>query len=104
MGKPSREKGARGERDFRDLLRRYGFYARRDGRLDDDLQHDVDGVHFEVKRCERLEIPKWLEQAKRDAGARVPAVAFRRNHDIWRVVVPAEHYLELLNRPKGEEA
>lgn len=103
MGRKSRRKGASGEREFRDLLRRHGFAARRDGRLDDDLDHDVPETHFEVKRRERYEIDDWLEQAERDAAGRVAVVAFRKSRQPWRVIVDAEHYLALrATKPEGE--
>jgi Holliday junction resolvase len=103
VGRASRQKGARGERDFRDLLRDHGFACDRDGSEFGDLRHEVEGVHFEVKRQERLSLPAWLRQAEEDADGRVPVVAFRQSRQPWRVVIPADHYLELLhNRPRGE--
>lgn len=96
MSKSSREKGKRGEREFRDLLRRHGFEAVRDGRLEDDLRHDVEGYHFEVKRRETLALPAWLRQAEADANGRVPVVAFKRNHEPWRVCLDAEVFVGLL--------
>lgn len=98
-GRGSRQKGARGEREFRDLLCASGFEARRDGRLDDDLVHNVEGFHFEVKRRETLAIPAWMRQARKDANGRIPVVAFRRNGEPWQVVIDAEAFLNLL---KGE--
>lgn len=97
MGKPSRQKGARGEREVRDALRAHGLEARRDGRLDDDLDHNVEPFHLEVKRTERIEITKWLEQAERDAGDRIPAVVFRRSREPWRIVLPLDAFLSLYN-------
>lgn len=101
----SRRKGADAEREFRDVLRSHGFFAERDGRLDADLAHDVPGVHFEVKRRERLEINEWISQAERDAGGKTPVVAFRRSRQPWRVIVPADEYLRLkkLETGKGSE-
>lgn len=91
----SRRKGSDGEREFRDVLRSYGFAAERDGRLEADLAHNVEGVHFEIKRREKYEIQSWLEQAERDAGSAVPCVVFRRSRQPWRVIVPASEYLRL---------
>lgn len=96
VSKSQREKGARGEREFAELLREYGFDARRDGRLDDDLDHDVPGVHIEVKRRNTLALPSWTRQAEQDAGGRVPVVAYRGDRDPWRVSMPAAFFLELL--------
>lgn len=101
MGRSQRQKGARGERDLRDLFMAHGFQARRDGRLDDDLVHDLPGVHVECKRRETLAIPAWLRQTILDARGRVPALFFRRSREPWWVVVPADHYLELQARVRG---
>lgn len=96
MTATSRRKGASGERELAALLRRHGFSARRDGRLDDDLAHNVPGVHIEAKRCEAPRVTAWLRQAERDAKGRVPVVAYRRNREPWRAVVPLEWLLALL--------
>jgi len=97
MSKASREKGQRGEREVRDLLRQYGFLAVRDGRLSADLSHDVPDVHFEVKRCERLSLPEWTRQAEMDAKeGEVPVVAYRRSQEPWRASVPLDFLLGLL--------
>jgi hypothetical protein len=95
VSRRERQKGARGERDLRDLFLAHGFAARRDGRLDADLVHDLPGVHVECKRCETLLIPKWLRQVRDEAGQLVPALFFRRSREPWQVIVPADHYLEL---------
>ena len=94
-GRGARRKGADAEREFRDLLIGYGFQARRDGRLDSDLVHNVPGVYFEVKRRETLAIPKWIRQAEDESGALEPVVAYRTSRQPWRVVVSADEYLRL---------
>jgi Holliday junction resolvase len=95
VSRSEREKGARGEREFAELLRQHGFEAKRDGRLEDDLAHNVPDVHFEVKRCERLDLPCWTRQAEADAGSRDAVVAYRKSGEPWRVSMTADHYLEL---------
>jgi Holliday junction resolvase len=94
VSRRERQKGARGERDLRDLFLAHGFAARRDGRLDADLVHDVPGIHVECKRQETLQIPKWLRQVRAEAGQLVPALFFRRSHEPWQVIVPAAEYLQ----------
>ena len=96
MSRSQRIKGKVGEREFAKLLIEYGFDARRDGRLDDDLSHDVPGAHIEVKRRERLDIPAWLKQTEADAKGRDPILAFRTNGQPWRCVVDAKFLLALL--------
>lgn len=87
MSRSQREKGKRGEREFAELLKTHGFDARRDGRLDDDLAHNVDGYHFEIKRRETLALPAWIRQAEDDAGDRAAIVAHRRSNERWRATV-----------------
>jgi Holliday junction resolvase len=93
----SRRKGANGEREFRDLLRSHGFTCERDGSERGDLIHNVAGVHFEVKRCEKLEVTSWLRQAIADAAKKGlhAVVAFRRSRERWWVIVQASEYLRL---------
>jgi hypothetical protein len=104
MSRAQREKGKRGEREFAALLENHGFSARRDGRLDDDLAHDVDGYHFEVKRRETLALPAWHRQAEQDAGDRVAVVAYRRNAEPWRASLDAEQLVRLLSIERAARA
>lgn len=95
MSRADRQKGVRGELEVAAILRDYGFHARRDGRLDDDLAHTLPGTHIEVKRVERLELYPALAQCEADAGDREPVLVFRRSRHPWRAIVELEHYLEL---------
>lgn len=101
MGKASRQKGARGEREVRDVFRSFGLDARRDGRLDDDLVHGIDGFHFEVKRREAYALGEWLRQAEEDAKDREPVVVFRKNGQPWRAVISLEALLHLITNHEG---
>ena len=98
----SRQKGARGEREARDLLRRFGFKAERGqqnaGGVDSpDIKHNVPGWHFEVKRVERLNLSVAMAQAERDAGGvNKPCVLHKRNGEPWLVTIKAEDFLALL--------
>jgi len=109
QGKGSKNKGANGEREFASLLVSYGFEARRQGRqffnMDgsrehQDVEHNVPGIHFEVKRCERVEIEKWIKQAEDEVvnqgEERMPVVAWRRNRKPWRVAMDADDFLFIL--------
>lgn len=91
-GKSSRDKGARGERELADLLsnelgqvvkRKLG--QARDG--GDDIQ--IGKFRIEVKRREKLAIEQWCKQVEAASEPQdVPVVAFRRNGEPWRAVVP----------------
>lgn len=99
MGKKSREKGKLGEREFSQVLQSLGYNARRGiqfagGPDSPDIVSDIPGVHFEVKRMERLELWKALNQATEDAGEAVPVVAHRPNRKPWVVILPAERMIE----------
>ena len=110
-GRSSRRKGKRGELEVSALLAEYGFDARRtpnSGGL--SWRGDVQGVPgyvFEVKRCERLSLPAWLEQAYAAArGGEIPAVVFRQSgrqgssqaspRGRWHAVIPLEELARLL--------
>ena len=100
----SRAKGARGEREFAAFLRELGAEARRgqqySGSPDSpDVVHNLPGLHFEVKRCERWEPEKWYLQAVRDAGPdEVPVVAMKKNRGRWLVLLDAEAFVRGLAR------
>ncbi len=103
MGKFSRDKGARGERLFRDLLRGEGFTAergcQRQGGPDspDVLCPSMPRIHWEIKRVERLNVSDALGQAILDAGTdRIPVVAHKRNHAPWLVTLRATDLLAIV--------
>lgn len=85
----SRQKGARGEREAAATLAAvFGVAARRgrqfSGSPDSpDVVADLPGVHFEIKRVERLNIETALDQATRDAGGKIPVVMHKKNRRDW---------------------
>jgi Holliday junction resolvase len=108
----SRQKGARGERQWRDVLRAAGYDARRGQQFcgspesPDVVCESLPWAHFEVKLVERLNICEAMEQAIRDAKGvegrapsvegKVPFVAHRRNHWPWLVTMEAGTFFRLL--------
>lgn len=97
MGRMSKEKGKRGEREAAaELDRVLGLTARRGvqyagGNGSPDVLHDLDGVHIEVKRAETLKLYEALRQATEDAGlGSVPVVMHRRNGQPWLWIVKFE--------------
>lgn len=99
MARFHKDKGNRGEREWRDFLRKHGFKAwrQRDGLI--DVESNVAGVHWEVKRQENPKnFWKWIEQAVGDAEKlhQIPVVAFRRNFQPWYCIVPGDFMMELL--------
>jgi Holliday junction resolvase len=105
----SREKGKRGERQWRDELRANGYAARRGQQFagspgsPDVICDELDWLHFEVKAVERLNIEDAMDQARRDAGRvapggqqKTPVVAHRRSFRRWLVTMEAETFFEFL--------
>ena len=108
----SREKGKRGERQWRDELRAHGYAARRGQQFcgspdsPDVVCEALDRIHFEVKAVERLNIEDAMEQARRDAqaepapnaasAAKVPVVVHKRNFRPWLVTMEVETFFEFL--------
>ncbi len=95
----SRRKGKRGEYLVRDLLRRWGFEARRGvaSAGEPDQVHSIPGYHLEVKNVEALNIWAALAQAERDARAGENAIVFfKRNGSRIYAALDAEILLPLL--------
>jgi len=98
----SRQKGKRGERQWRDELRANGYAARRGQQFSgspdspDVVCEELAWLHFEVKAVERLNIEDAMDQARRDAGAKTPVVAHRRSFRRWLVTMEAETFFEFL--------
>lgn len=109
MGKTSREKGKRGEREVASLLRGFGYDARRgvqyQGGQDSPDVVGLKGVHIEVKRTERLDLYGALSQSKADAGEDMPVVIHRKNNCEWVVIQPLKDWIDLYREwdlSKGE--
>lgn len=100
MGKMSREKGKRGERELASKLREFGYNARR-GQQYCGVNGDADvvglpGMHIEVKRTERLQLYDALNQSKRDAKSyEIPCVMYRKNNSEWVTILPLDRFMEI---------
>ncbi len=106
----SREKGKRGERQWRDELRAHGYDARRGQQFcgspdsPDVVCPALPWIHFEIKAVERLNIEDAMEQARRDAGksqvqgsrSKVAIVAHKRNFGRWLVTMEGETFFQFL--------
>lgn len=103
MGKiNSKQKGARGERMWRDELRAAGFTARRGqqfaGGTDspDVVCEELAGLHQEVKFVESLNLEGACTQAQRDAGGKPWIVAHKKSRTGWKVTMAADLFFRLL--------
>jgi len=101
MGAKSRRKGCVGEREAAgELSRLFGVSAHRGrqyhgGTESPDVVADIPGVHWEVKRVEKLSIYPAMHQAIADAGLAVPVVLHRKNGRPWLAVVKLDDLPEL---------
>ena len=102
-----KQKGKRGELEVAELIRKYGFAARRGqqfkgGPDSPDVIHDMDGFHVEVKRTETISPYVALGQAESDAGrGEVPVVFHRKNNRGWLVLLKADDFLSLVAQAKA---
>jgi Holliday junction resolvase len=103
MSARERAKGARGELEIVHLLHDHGWKnARRtsDGRgqaTRGDITNGPAGVHIEVKRVERVNIPAALRQAENDSNTHdIPVVVHRPSRMEWMATLPFNDLLELL--------
>ena len=110
MGKLSREKGKRGEREVAELLRKHGLAARRGqqfrgGADSPDVVVEGSLLHVEVKRTETLALWPAMTQAAEEAppGA-VPVVVHRPSKRRWVVILDAEDFLLLTRKALGPES
>ena len=105
----SKAKGGRGEREWAAFCRYHGFTEARRGTqfrggFDSPDVVGLPGVHQEVKRQERTEIQKWMQQSIRDSeGKALPIVAHRRNREEWLVTMRAEDWMEIYKAWQREE-
>lgn len=107
----SRAKGAAAELEWAEVVKAHGYEARRGqqfsgGGDSPDVMHNIPGVHFEVKRTEKLRLYAAVDQARRDAKEKMAVVSHRCNDDRrkgsckgdWLVVLGAEDYFSLLRQ------
>jgi len=97
----SKNKGGRGEREFAALCRAEGYDNAHRGQqftggIDSPDVKGLPGVHVEVKRVERLELHKAMQQSIRDCEEQaIPIVAHRRNRDQWMITMLASDWFSL---------
>lgn len=101
MGRASRDKGAIGEREVQDLARAHGFTSCRrafaSGASGGGDLTGIPGVHMEVKRTERLDLPGAWRQATTAADpTEIPVVAHRSSRQPWLATLPLDELLALL--------
>jgi Holliday junction resolvase len=105
MGLKSKTKGKVGEREVAELLREFGYNARRGqqfagGGDSPDVVSDLEGFHIEVKRTgKQTDVFAALDQAKRDRKPGEDALVFhRKNNKDWIIAMDAREFLRLVTR------
>lgn len=95
----SKQKGARGEREWAKVCREHGYTEARRGQQYNGIEGEdvvgLPGIHQEVKRVERLNIEEAMSQSKTDAQGNIPIVAHRKNNCEWLVTVRAEDFFTI---------
>ena len=103
-GKGSQRKGRAGELELCQILKNYGYQVEA-GRAQSygevpDLS-GLPGVHIEVKRVERLNVPEAMAQAIRDSEKFQdgrPVLFHRRNRQGWLCTLRMEDLMDLYER------
>lgn len=100
MGKSQQRKGRAGEIELSALLNRQGIPAQPGKAVSYGETPDITGIpgiHAEVKRVERLNVPAALAQAIRDSEKfqdGVPVLFHRRNREGWLCTLRLEDFIE----------
>lgn len=107
MGKHSRNKGKAGERELANLLKEFGFEARRGQQYSGtetsaDVVHDMGNFHVEVKRDEStVSVKMYAALAQADADRNkehFPVVFSRRNGKPWVVTMYLEDWMQFVDK------
>lgn len=100
--KAERAKGGAGEREIVRVFRIHGWPdAERtsNGRSQDgrsDIANGPAGCAVEVKRQERLNVPKAFDQLDADAAGLIPVLVHRPSRHEWMATLPLGELLPLL--------
>lgn len=101
MGRQSQRKGAAGEKELAQHLRRAGYSVSWGGNRTFGKVPDVSGlpgIHIECKRVEQLNLVRAVKQAVTDASRfqdGAPTVFHRRNSSPWLVTMQLQDWLKL---------
>ena len=105
----SNAKGKVGERDWAEYLRGQGYEARRGQQFcgspdSPDVVSSVPGVHWEVKRTQRLQAYPFMDQAENEKAENETAiVAYRSNNKRWLCILSADDLMKLIKAAKPTE-
>ena len=97
----SSRKGADGERELASILKANGYRITRGGTMSYGTLPDLSGlpgIHIEVKRVEKLDLFKAMNQAIRDCIKfcdGLPTIFHRRNNEQWLVTMRLTDWLKV---------
>jgi len=104
MGKMSREKGKRFEREVANLFKEKGFTASRSAQCMGKTGQAADvigvpGIHIECKHVEKMSLYEWMAQAIRDTEAEskgnLPVVIHKQNRKDILVSMRYEDFIKI---------
>lgn len=100
MGKMSRDKGKRYEREVARYLKDKGYDCRRGqqycGAFGDADVVGLPGIHIECKHVEKMSLYDWMDQSVRDAREdEIPVVFHRKNNCETLVTMRADDWIQL---------
>ena len=103
MGKMSRDKGKRFERQLARIFREYGYsdsrrtaqYCGNTGDASDVI--GLPGIHVEAKHQEKMKLYDWMDQAKRDSKntGNMPVVFHRKNNHEILVTMQLDTFFDI---------
>lgn len=100
MGKMSREKGKRYEREVASYLKAQGYDCRRGqqycGSSGDADVIGLPGIHIECKHAEKMSLYDWMDQSVRDSRENeIPVVFHRKNNCETLVTMRADDWIRM---------
>lgn len=109
MSRSQQRKGRNGELEICRILQAHGIPAEPGQAVSYGSTPDVvgvQGIHLEIKRVERLNVPEAMNQATRDSekfqdGA--PALFRRRNRSPWLVTMHLSDWMKLYLSAEGDD-
>lgn len=105
MGKISRDRGAKFEREIANIFKDWGYEAFRTaqhmGKTGQTPDVKIDYLHAECKRRRSVAVYEWYDQARRDALAEgkgnIPVVFFRADGKPPMAMMHIESFIELFS-------
>ena len=103
IGKASKEKGKRYERELASAIKDCGYDARRGqqfcGTSGDADVIGLDGIHIEAKRREQISIYDWMAQSKAEAKqGEIPVVMFRKSNCETLVCMTFDDFMQMYKK------